>query len=84
MRWLLLAVAVVCLLGIWFTQSAWIFGWGLVLGFVAAFAAALAFAHARIEGHEPSRTLSGAEIEALQQAVRDNRETPSEPRDRSA
>ena len=76
MRWLLVLVAVVCLGGAWWARSALWFGLGLAVGVIAAIAAALAFAQARIEGSSQAEVLTDPEIEALKAAVR--RQTPSE------
>lgn len=70
MRWLLMIVAVICLLGAWWTASALWFGLVLALGVVAAIAAALAFAQARIEGHAQPEWISDRDIESLKTAVR--------------
>lgn len=77
MRWLLTAVAVGCLGGAWWTHSALAFGLCLLIGVVSALAAALAFAHERIEGRAQAELISDAEIEALKAAVRRKREMGS-------
>lgn len=73
MRWLLLIVAIVGLLGSWWSASPFWFGTGLVVGVVAAVAAALAFAQARIDDSAQPEIMADPEIEALKSAVRENR-----------
>lgn len=70
MRWILTVVAVVGLVGAWFTHSGTAFGLMLLVGILAALAAAFAFAQARIDGNAQPELIADPEVEALRARLR--------------